>query len=59
MDICSTGSWPEIDHDSSDSADPKQESEPLSVEEGDCILAMDYSLTPQWTSELCPPSHKG
>ena len=39
MDICSAGSWPEIDHDSGDSADPNQESEPLSVEEGDHILA--------------------
>ena len=39
MDICSAGSWPEIDHDSSDSVDPNQESEPLSLEEGDCILA--------------------
>ena len=36
MDICSAGSWLEIDHDSSDSADPNQESEPLSMEEGDC-----------------------
>ena len=39
MDICSAGSWLEIDHDSSDSADPNQESEPLSMEEGDHILA--------------------
>ena len=39
MDICSAGSWPEIDHDSSDSVDPNQESEPLSLEEGDHILA--------------------
>ena len=39
MDICSAGSWPEIDYDSGDSADPNQESELLSVEEGDRILA--------------------
>ena len=39
MDICSAGSWPEIDHNSSDSTDPNQESEPLSMEEGDRILA--------------------
>ena len=39
MDICSAGSWLEIDHDSGDSADPNQESEPLSVEEGDHIFA--------------------
>ena len=39
MDICSARSWPEIDHDSGDSTDPNQESEPLSVEEGDRILA--------------------
>ena len=59
MDIFSAGSWPEIDHDSGDSIDPNQESEPLSMEEGDCILATDYSLTPRWTLELRPPSHKG
>ena len=34
MDICSAGSLPEIDHDSGDSIDPNQESEPLSMEEG-------------------------
>ena len=39
MDICSAGSLLEIDHDSSDSVDPNQESEPLSMEEGDRILA--------------------
>ena len=39
MDICSAGSWLEIDHNSGDSVDPNQESEPLSMEEGDRILA--------------------
>ena len=39
MDICSAGFWPEIDHNSSDSINPNQESEPLSMEEGDRILA--------------------
>ena len=39
MDICSAGSLPEIDHDSDGSVDPSQESESLSKEEGDCILA--------------------
>ena len=40
MDICSAGSLPEIDHNSDDSIDPNQESEPLSMEEGDRILAI-------------------
>ena len=39
MDICFAGSLLEIDHDSDDSVDPSQESEPLSMEEGDHILA--------------------
>ena len=39
MDIFSAGSLPEIDHDSDDSINPNQESEPLSMEEGDHILA--------------------
>ena len=39
MNICSPGSLPEIDHNSDDSVDPNQESEPLSMEEGDHILA--------------------
>ena len=41
MDICSAGSLPEIDHDSGDSVDPNQESEPLSME-SDRILATGF-----------------
>ena len=39
MDIFSAGSLLEIDHDSNDSVDPSQESESLSMEEGDHIFA--------------------
>ena len=41
MDICSTGSLPSIDHDSDpkNSDDSNPESTPLSIEEGDHILA--------------------
>ena len=48
MDICSAGPLPEIDHDSDDSVDLSQESESLSMEEGDHILAtglLPYSST--------------
>ena len=56
MDICSAGSWPEIDHDSGDSADPNQESEPLSVEEGDRILATGLFPHPVRGHPFRPPS---
>ena len=54
MDICSAGSLPEIDHDSDDSVDPNQESEPLSMEEGDRILAT--GLLPYPSMDIRAPS---
>ena len=39
MDVCSTGLMPVIDHDSEDSKDTNPEEIPVSVEEGDQILA--------------------
>ena len=39
MDICSTGPMPVINHDSKDPEDTDLEETPVSVEEGDQILA--------------------
>ena len=39
MDVCSTGTLPEIDHDSDNSVNPDQENGSLLVEEGDHLFA--------------------
>ena len=53
-DACSIGPMPEISHDSEEDLVPDVEDEPISVEEGDWILAT--GLLPTLTGDICASS---
>ena len=62
IDICSIGPVPEVNHDSEDNSGIEaidSENEPISIEEGDQILATGLLPPHPWISTCHPPFPNG